>query len=114
MDKDENRGAARAVRPAADPTVFEKLRELTRNGYVPDAGHDDESGGILFRHDSAPDLVLHADGRIDLAAGRPRPRPAAKGERRVSWRRTFVVMLTVAVWILSLAVAASFIEFMVD
>jgi hypothetical protein len=102
---------------SAAPATFDKVKELTRNGYVPDSSRDDGSGGILFRHDSAPDLVLHADGRIDLPVGQPakrRPEPAPAGGR-ISWRRTFtVVVITIGVWFLSLAVAASVIEYLID
>ena len=58
-----------------EPQVFEKLRELARNGYVPDAEPGPE-GGMLLRHDNAPDLILHADGRIELPVGQ-RPKPIA-------------------------------------
>ena len=102
-----------------EPAVFEKLRELTRNGYVPDAEADLAAGGLLLRHDSAPDLLLKADGSLDLPVGqsaRPRAAPVeTRAEKRIYWRRTLiVVVLTIAVWFLSLAVAASFIEMVAD
>ena len=102
---------------AGEPATFAKLRELTRNGYAPDPDREDPGGGILLRHDSAPDLVLHADGRIELPMGKPTKSKtaAAAPERRISWRRTFlVVVLSVAFWMVSLFLAASVIEFMVD
>ena len=105
---------------AGEPATFAKLRELTRNGYVPDTEREDDSGGILLRHDSAPDLLLLADGRIELPVGQPSKRtvsdagrPAA--ERRISWRRTFlVVVLSVAFWFVSLFLAATVLEAMID
>ena len=112
----------REVAPVADPAVpavFDKLRELTRNGYVPDPGGEAGSGGILLRHDSAPDLILKPDGSLDLPSGQaikraPAAAPSPK-EKRIYWRRTFlVVILTVAVWFLSLALAATFIEAIAD
>jgi hypothetical protein len=102
-----------------EPAVFEKLRELTRNGYVPDAEADIAAGGLLLRHESAPDLILKADGSLDLPVGqsaRPRaPTAESRAEKRIYWRRTFmVVVLTIAVWFLSLAVASSFIGMIAD
>jgi len=102
-----------------EPAVFEKLRELTRSGYVPDAEADIAAGGLLLRHDSAPDLILKSDGSLDLPisqAARPRtPAGESFAEKRIYWRRTFiVVVLTIAVWFLSLAIAASFIEMIAD
>ena len=101
------------------PAVFDKLRELTRNGYVPDAEADLPSGAILLRHDSAPDLILKSDGSLDLPVGqaaKPRAAPVeTRAEKRIYWRRTFmVVVLTIAVWFASLAVAAGFVSMMAD
>jgi hypothetical protein len=118
LDERERREIAPLADPAA-PAVFDKLRELTRNGYVPDPGGEDGSGGILLRHDSAPALILKPDGTLDLPSGQaikhaPVAAPSAK-EKRIYWRRTLVVViLTVAVWFLSLALAASFIEVIAD
>ncbi|HEX9964906.1 MAG TPA: hypothetical protein VGB04_07965 [Allosphingosinicella sp.] len=76
-----------------EPRVFDKLRELVRSGYAldPDPG---PGGGMLLRHDSAPDLILHPDGRIDLPlAQRPKHSaplsPPLAGKRHMSKRRTF-------------------------
>ena len=100
---------------AGQPATFEKLRELTRNGYVPDPGQDEDIGGILLRHESAPDLILRADGSIDLPPRQAPKRQAAEREspreKRIYWRRTFlVVLMTIAVWLLSLAIAATLLE----
>ena len=98
-------------------TAFSKLRELTRNGYFPVAGEEMADGGILLRHDHAPDLVLHADGRLDLPtsqAARPAKveRKAAR-EKRIYWLRTlFVVAMTVAVWFLSVILMIGLLETM--
>jgi hypothetical protein len=104
---------------AGEPAVFEKMRELTRGGYVPDADADPASTGILMRHETAPDLILNPDGSIDLPTGTRKKRrfravePAR--EKRIYWRRTFlVVVITIGVWFLSLAVTAAFIGEMVD
>lgn len=79
---------------------FAKLQELTRQGYLPDAApHGD---GILFRHPSAPDLVLRPDGSIDLpvAQGVKGKRGKAKKIRRqISWRRTFLFLIVLMVGI---------------
>ena len=109
-----------AERPlAGQPAVFEKLRELTRNGYAPDPEEDPSRRGILLRHESAPDLILFPDGSIDLPvrqrARTPRPAPESARAKRISWRRTFLVtVITVAVWFLSVALAAGFIEMIAD
>ena len=106
--------------PAADrPAVFDKLRELTRNGYVPDSAEDPSRRGILLRHENAPDLILLPDGSIDLPTGQraknPRQAPVAPRGKRIFWRRTFfVIVMTVAVWFLSVALAASFLEVIAD
>jgi hypothetical protein len=111
--------------PAGEPQIFEKLRELARNGYVPDP-EPGAGGGMLLRHENAPDLLLHADGRIDLPVGQ-RPRPAAvlpapapvpapeaaavAEARRMSKRRTlFIVLLAAAFWFMSLALTSSIIS----
>ena len=77
----------------------------------------DEHGGIRLQHDSAPDLILRADGSIDLPTGRARSRRNTRAvkEKRIYWRRSFlVVVMAIAVWFLSLAIAASLIEFIAD
>ena len=109
-----------AERPlAGQPAVFEKLRELTRNGYAPDPAEDPCRRGILLRHESAPDLILLPDGSIDLPtrqrARTPRAAPESARAKRIYWRRTFfVIVITVAVWFLSVALAAGFIEMIAD
>jgi hypothetical protein len=110
--------APSSVFPAdGQSTAFAKLRELTRNGYSPVAGEEMADGGILLRHDHAPDLVLHADGRLDLPmsqAARP-AKAKSKGarEKRIYWLRTlFVVAMTVAVWFLSVILTAGLLESM--
>lgn len=97
--------------------AFGKLRELTRNGYAPVPEEARIDGGILLRHESGPDLVLHADGRLDLPAeqGAKRTKAATKAakEKRVYWLRTlFVVAMIVTVWFLSLALTAGILESM--
>ncbi len=95
-----------AAEPSGDVRLIESMRELARNGYVADPEAPAEGQGILLRHDVAPDLVLHADGRIELPL-RPAAKPqagktGAKGERRISWRRTLLVALVAAIaWTMS-------------
>ncbi len=117
--RDEQAGDRRSVELSGQPATFEKLRELTRNGYVPDPDQEEEHGGILLRHESAPDLILRADGTIDLPPSQTPRRPPAEREsgreKRIYWRRTFlVVVMTIAVWFLSLAIAATLIETIAD
>jgi hypothetical protein len=63
----------------------------------------------------APDLILKADGSLDLPAGQPE-KGSAKSiaprlDKRIYWGRTLLVLvLTVAVWFLSVAVFAAFID----
>lgn len=88
-----------------DLGAFEVLRELTNNGYIV-AGGDDRSSGIRLSHDSAPDLILHADGRIEVPLGQARKSAIGRlvpGARRMSWRRSLaIVTLIVVLWISSL------------
>ena len=104
----------RPLRPE-DSQPFEILRELARNGYVPDPRHDGASG-IRLRHDSAPDLVLHADGRIDVPLGQRR-KPvgdlAALDLRRISWPRTIAVLaLMIVLCFFSVVLTVTLIESM--
>ena len=98
----------------AEAQTFEILRELTRNGYVPDTS-DIESSGILLRHDQAPDLVLHADGRIDVPIGQRR-KPAISRlipnvRTGMSWGRTaFIILLVAVLWFFSIFLTVSFME----
>jgi hypothetical protein len=106
-----NRTAAYA---SAEAQTFEVLRELTRNGYVPDTS-DIETSGILLRHDQAPDLVLHADGRIDVPIGQRRKaamtRLIPNVSTGMSWRRTAVIVfLGALLWSFALFLTVSFME----
>ncbi len=95
-----------AAEPSGEVRVIESLRELARNGYVADPEATTEGQGILLRHDVAPDLVLHADGRIELPL-RPAPKREAgktkvQDKKRISWRRTFLVVVVAAIaWTMS-------------
>ena len=95
--------------------MIEALRELTRNGYVADPDAPIEAEGILLRHDAAPDLVLFADGHIELPA-RPLPkrdtaRAKTKADKRISWRRTFLVLVVAAIaWTMSVLVGVAFLS----
>ena len=113
LERDDRRGEL-----VGEPALFEKLRELTRHGYVPDAGDAPETG-ILLRHDNAPALILKPDGSIELPASQPPRREKVTAEpvqdKRIYWRRTFfVVVLTIGVWFLSLAIAATVINILAE
>ncbi len=91
--------------------AFDQLKELVANGYVPDSGAPGEAG-ILLRHKSAPDLVLHANGRIEVPIGQP-----AKGLRRLfNWRGWLkfiaLVVLGFVFWLVSLTASTSTLEWM--
>ena len=108
VERNETRGGL-----GDEPAVFEKMRQLTRGGYVPDPDVDEASAGILMRHETAPNLILNPDGSIDLPTGSRNKRrfravePAR--EKRIYWRRTFlVVVIAIGVWFMSLAVTAAF------
>ena len=112
-----NMSRAEVVPMEGQADAFGKLRELTRNGYAPVVEDGRTDGGILLRHESGPDLVLHPDGRLDLPAeqGANRTKAATKAarEKRIYWLRTLsVVAMIVAVWFLSLALASGLIESM--
>lgn len=104
-----------AAAPLASETrVIESLRELARNGYVADPDAPADGQGILLRHDKAPDLVLHADGRIELPL-RPAPTRAAgrkaEGKKKISWRRTFLVFVVAMIaWMMSVFLGVSFLS----
>jgi len=111
MGATENRAAAYAGEEAR---TFDVLRELTRNGYVPDTS-DIETGGIMLRHDRAPDLVLHADGRIEVPIGQRKKLAMSRLMPNVrtgmSWRRTALIVVLIAlVWFFSVFLTASFME----
>lgn len=96
-----------AVRAEAE--AFDRLKELVANGYVPDAGAPGEAG-ILLRHRSAPDLVLHADGRIEVPIGQP-----AKDVRPMfnwrGWLRLFALLAIGAIfWLVSVGVSVGILE----
>ncbi len=51
--------------------AFDRLHALVRKGYKPEIGTEGAGGTITLRHLArAPDLLLHADGRIDGLPGR--------------------------------------------
>lgn len=107
-------GHRREITQRDDLGAFEVLRELTKNGYVVE-GDDDRSTGICLRHDSAPDLILHADGRVEVPLGQKRKSAIAGlmpgGRRGLSWGRTLVIILLLGiVWVLSAFLTANFLE----
>ena len=87
---------------------FEKLQELTRHGYLPDTQPVRDGDGILLRHDSAPDLILWADGTVDVPLGQPAKSsavPAPTWRRKRRWGRALLIF--------SFLLAYSFISFVV-
>jgi hypothetical protein len=51
--------------------AFDRLHALVRKGYRPEIGAEGAGGTIALRHLArAPDLVLHADGRVEGLPGR--------------------------------------------
>jgi hypothetical protein len=51
--------------------AFDRLHALVRKGYRPDIGEEGAGGTIKLRHLArAPDLLLHADGRVEGLPGR--------------------------------------------
>ena len=100
-------------RLAGEALIFDKLRELTRSGYLPDAESSDQGAGILLRHATGPDLILQPDGSIDLPLGqaaRPAvPAPVAP-PRMAKLRTLMIVIMATTFWFLSLAFTASILE----
>ena len=96
--------------------VFDKLRELTRNGYLPDAEAPASGHGILLRHSTGPDLILQPDGTIDLpitqtTKSAPALAEASAPPRRLAWLRTLmIVILAATFWFLSVAFTATIFE----
>lgn len=104
----------RSLTERDDLGAFEVLRELTNNGYAIDGG-DDRSSGIRLRHESAPDLILHADGRVEVPLGQKRKSGLdgfVPGVRRgMSWRRTLVIVILLGVlWTFSAWLTAVFLS----
>jgi hypothetical protein len=51
--------------------AFDRLHALVRKGYQPEIGGESAGGTIKLRHlAKAPDLLLHADGRVEGLPGR--------------------------------------------
>ena len=74
-------------------TSFEKLQELTRHGYVPDPQPLPHSG-ILLRHRNGPDLILYADGTVDVPLAQPVKgivAPVVKVRKKRRWGRAFLI-----------------------
>lgn len=88
-DSDPHRSAT-----LAGSASFEKLQELTRHGYLPDTQPLRNGDGILLRHKSAPDLILWADGTVDVPLGQPAkspPAPAPAVRRKRRWGRALLI-----------------------
>ncbi|HET9427294.1 MAG TPA: hypothetical protein VFO69_02950 [Allosphingosinicella sp.] len=104
----------RETRPSTgEAVVFDKLRELTRSGYVPDMSSPTAGAGILLRHAAAPDLILQPDGSIDLPldqAAKPAAHIAAKPPRMAKLRTLMIVVLAVCLWFLSVVITVSILE----
>lgn len=97
--------------PAGEALVFDKLRELTRNGYVPNSSAPTTGSGILLRHESAPDLILQPDGSIDLPLGQNmKPVTSAVRPRMAKLRILTITALAIGLWFLSVAFTASILE----
>ena len=139
-------GAGRAsdVAAAADGRsfAFERLHALVRRGYTPAIGPDAERNDVIvLRHlGKAPDLVLHADGRVEGWEGR-RPRhkrhidapivgtegdseqlkfmkfldsvpKASLRERTLPWRKKYIYfpIVLIVVWFVCLLTAMTLIN----
>ena len=100
---------------AAGPQLFDKLRELTRNGYLPDASAP-AGEGMLLRHVTGPDLILQPDGTIDLPLSQlPKKGPAEPAapapQRRMAWLRTLMILIVAATfWFLSVGITVGILE----
>ena len=104
----------RDTRPSTgEALVFDKLRELTRSGYLPVTASPTAGAGILLRHASAPDLILQPDGSIDLPLGqaaKPAAQIAAKPPRMAKLRSLMILVLAVGLWFLSVVITVSILE----
>ena len=93
--------------------LFDKLRELTLGGYLPQSASGLDGKGILLRHQSAPDLILQPDGSIDLPIGQPaKPVPSKSGgqSRLSGFRSPMIIIIAAGLWCLSVAITASIME----
>ena len=100
----------RAEGTGAETLLFDKFRELTRNGYVPDPAAEDAGAAIVLRHASAPDLLLRPDGSIDVPTGQALKTQPEAQPRMSKMRTLIVVLLAAGLWFLSLAITATFME----
>ena len=103
----------------AEPPVFDKLRELVRQGYVPDCALPAQGEGLLLLHPSGPTLVLRPDGSIDLPVTQGSPSksrvekagPAPAQPRRMAWLRTVgIVFIFATLWLISVAFTSTILE----
>lgn len=94
---------------------FDRLQELMRHGYAPDPRPNGSSGGLLLRHEFAPDLILRPDGSVDVPVGQAlkmRPVPAtAPPKRKRRWLRSFFILVGLAMYTMfALAILVAVME----
>lgn len=82
-------------------TGFEAMKQLSRHGYAPDPQGVADSGGVLMRHRSAPDLIVYPDGTVRLAPTQSlnsSDAPASRRMPRVSWGRGLLFLFVLVVY----------------
>jgi hypothetical protein len=94
---------------------FDRLQELMRHGYVPDSRPI--AGGLLLRHQFAPDLILKEDGSVDVPLGQRLKlepvQPAAPRRRKRRWFRGLLILIGLALYtMLAFAIIAGLMESM--
>jgi hypothetical protein len=79
----------------SDPQSRTVVQELETYGYVTETGLPGSSGGAICRHPSAPDLLVHDDGRLELATRDAALQPVTllqPESPRIRWGRTMLVL----------------------
>lgn len=94
------------VATALEARGFKALQELSRHGYAPDPRDISESGALLIRHATGPDLLLRPDGTIELPENQPVKSAGAEpaSRRTISWRRAALFLLGLVLYTLVSAV----------
>lgn len=110
LSEREQHGSGELIRTSS----FETLQELTRHGYMPDSQPLPHSAGLLLRHRSGPDLILHPDGTVGVPLGQSvneSVAPKVKVPKKRRWGRALLIFTALAIYsLLSFALLIAITE----